>query len=86
MLGGTYVNTNDPTCRGEPGQVSLGPMRLRCTLLGVAIFAFGLLIWSRLLLVTNYPKTAIAEPAAAERVAANPDDTDRQATRPDPRR
>jgi hypothetical protein len=39
-------------------------MRLRCTLLGIAIFAFGLLIWSRLLLVTNYPKTAIAEPAA----------------------
>lgn len=86
MLGGTYVNTNDPTRRGEPGHVSMGPMRLRCTLLGVAIFAFGLLIWSRLLLVTNYPKTAIAEPAAAERVAANPGGSDRETARPDPRR
>ena len=34
----------------------------RVTLLGVACVAFGLLIWSRLLLVTNYPKSAIAEP------------------------
>ncbi len=37
----------------------------RVTLLGVACVAFGLLIWSRLLLVTNYPKTAIAEPPAS---------------------
>jgi hypothetical protein len=35
------------------------------TLLGIACVAFGLLIWSRLLLVTNYPKTAIAEPQAS---------------------
>lgn len=64
-----------------------GLPRLRITLLGVAVLAFGLLIWSRLLLVTNYPKTAIADPpAAAERVAANPSDADRETTRPDPRR
>jgi len=40
--------------------------RFRVTLLGVACVAFGLLIWSRLLLVTNYPKTAIAEPQARQ--------------------
>ena len=38
--------------------------RLRFTILGMVCVAFGLLIWSRLLLVTSYPKTAIAEPAA----------------------
>ncbi len=38
--------------------------RLRVTLLGVACVAFGLLIWSRLLLVTNYPRTAVATPTA----------------------
>jgi len=42
-----------------------GPSRVRVTLLGIACVAFGLLIWSRLLLVTNYPKTAIAEPQAS---------------------
>lgn len=50
-----------------------GLPRLRITLLGVAVLAFGLLIWSRLLLVTNYPKTAIADPPAVqgpERTAA----------------
>ncbi|MBX3405866.1 MAG: hypothetical protein KF869_03790 [Phycisphaeraceae bacterium] len=59
------MNTIQPMRRGESGHVPVGPMRLRCTLLGIAIFAFGLLIWSRLLLVTNYPKTAIADPPAA---------------------
>lgn len=63
---------NDPSVRGQPRQLAVGPMRLRCTLLGIAIFAFGLLIWSRLLLVTNYPKTAIADPpAAAEEQASH---------------
>lgn len=44
--------------------------RLRVTLLGLACVAFGLLIWSRLLLVTSYPKTAIAEPSAPALPAA----------------
>lgn len=53
-----------------PGRSTLP--RLRITLLGVAMLAFGLLIWSRLLLVTNYPKTAIADPpAAAEEQASH---------------
>ncbi len=40
---------------------------LRRPLLGVAavIAAFGLLLWARLLLVTNYPRTAIATPDQA---------------------
>ena len=44
--------------------------RFRVTLLGIACVAFGLLIWSRLLLVTNYPKTAIAEPTPTAPAAA----------------
>lgn len=60
----------EPECRSRRSTIP----RIRFTLLGAAIFAFGLLIWSRLLLVTNYPKTAIAEPAAKQRAAAlNPD-------------
>jgi hypothetical protein len=43
--------------------------RMRITILGIACVAFGLLIWSRLLLVTNYPKTAIAEPQNTARTA-----------------
>ncbi len=54
--------------------------RFRVTLLGVACVAFGLLIWSRLLLVTNYPKTAIAEPHARQAGRATPKAETRAAT------
>lgn len=63
-----------------------GPLlgRLRVTLLGVACIAFGLLIWSRLLLVTSYPKTAIAEPPASKAPAIASDRTaTADATTPD---
>ena len=60
------------TASGYAGRARLSRNRFRVTLLGIACIAFGLLIWSRLLLVTNYPKTAIAEPAPAARAAAAP--------------
>lgn len=46
------------------------------TTFGLAACALGLLLWSRLILVTNHPRTAIAEPAPAgvERVARQPQD------------
>lgn len=40
--------------------------RVRVTAFGVTLLAFGLLLWARLLLVTNHPRTAIADPAAAK--------------------
>jgi hypothetical protein len=45
--------------------------------------AFGLLIWSRLLLVTSYPKTAIAEPPAPKAPAATALTATADATVPD---
>jgi hypothetical protein len=35
---------------------------LRPSLFGVALLAFGLLLWARFLLVTGHPRTAIADP------------------------
>lgn len=61
---------------GFPSTPGARRFPLRVTLLGLACVAFGLLIWSRLLLVTSYPKTAIAEPPAPAQqspaVAASP--------------
>lgn len=37
-------------------------VKLRVTLFGVAVGAIGLLLWARFLIVTNHPRTAIAEP------------------------
>lgn len=41
---------------------------LRVTAFGLAACALGLLLWSRLILVTNHPRTAIAQPEASARV------------------
>lgn len=66
------------TAPARSGQTRSGTSRVRVTLLGIACVAFGLLIWSRLLLVTNYPKTAIAEPQASvqDSTAASPSRAD----------
>lgn len=40
-------------------------LSLRVTAFGLTACALGLLLWSRLILVTNHPRTAIAEPAPA---------------------
>ncbi len=37
-------------------------LRIRSSSFGVALVAFGLLLWARLLLLTGHPKMAIAEP------------------------
>lgn len=62
--------SNDPAATHSPATSrTTGTRRFRVTLLGLACVAFGLLIWSRLLLVTSYPKTAIAEPAPMQPAA-----------------
>ncbi|MBX9737924.1 MAG: hypothetical protein K2X32_13465 [Phycisphaerales bacterium] len=38
-------------------------LRIRPSSFGVALVAFGLLLWARLLLLTGHPKMAIAEPS-----------------------
>jgi hypothetical protein len=40
--------------------------RLRFTGFGLVVCAFGILIWSRLLLVTKPPRVAMAEPPVAQ--------------------
>lgn len=47
--------------RGDRGPS--GRSRLRVTGFGVAVLALGLLLWARFLIVTNYQRTALAEPA-----------------------
>lgn len=40
--------------------------KLRPTMLGCVIVAFGLLLWARFILVTGHPRTAIATPPAQQ--------------------
>ncbi|HMN39588.1 MAG TPA: hypothetical protein PKE29_02005 [Phycisphaerales bacterium] len=42
----------------------------RPTMFAVALLVFGLLLWSRFLLVTGHPRTAIAQPPAPVQVGA----------------
>jgi hypothetical protein len=46
-------------------------LRIRPSSFGVALVAFGLLLWARLLLLTGHPKMAIAEPAAGHAILVN---------------
>lgn len=39
-----------------------GRVRLHFTAVGLAVVALGLLFWARFIIVTNHPRTAIAEP------------------------
>lgn len=53
---------------------------VRVTGFGLAVLALGLLIWARLMLVTNHPRVAVAEPTNPIPVAAsqaNPHDPGR---------
>lgn len=57
-------STNAPGPRMEPSAASLSPRASarRLSFFGVAVAAFAMLLWARLLLVTGHPRTAIAEP------------------------
>lgn len=44
--------------------------RPQALVFGLAVLAIGLLFWARFIIVTNHPRTAIAEPAAAASVPA----------------
>lgn len=39
-------------------------IRVRVSAFGVAVLALGMLLWARFLIITNYQRTAYAEPAA----------------------
>lgn len=54
----------------KAGRTGCGCPRVRLTFLGVAVLAFGLLLWARFLLVTGHPRTAIADPPAERGVPA----------------
>ena len=44
-------------------------VRLKVTAFGVVLGAIGLLLWARFLIVTNHPRTAIAEPPKQSQAA-----------------
>lgn len=50
---------------------STARLSLRFTTFGVLVLAFGLLLWARFLLVTSHPRTAYADPAAADIAAGD---------------
>lgn len=45
---------------------------VRVTGFGLGVLALGLLIWARLMLVTNHPRIAVAEPTPPLHVEAQP--------------
>lgn len=61
------MDKTDATKGIEDRAVGAGQQRrisVRVTAFGLAACAIALLLWSRLILVTNHPRTAIAEPMA----------------------
>lgn len=40
-------------------------LRVRVTAFGVAVVALGMLLWARFLIITNYQRTAYAQPVEA---------------------
>jgi hypothetical protein len=58
------MNTRNTQAQPEPTpRATAGRQRgLRFTTFGLAVAALGLLLWARFLIVTNHPRTAIAEP------------------------
>lgn len=64
----------------QTGPNSSTPVR-RCRGTGAALVlvVFGLLLWAKLLLVTNHPRTAVADPAEKE-VPATADSASQGAT------
>ncbi|HPO94066.1 MAG TPA: hypothetical protein PL072_11400 [Phycisphaerales bacterium] len=46
-----------------PSRVRRFRAHVRITGFGLCVLALGLLIWARLMLVTNHPRIAVAEPA-----------------------
>jgi hypothetical protein len=44
--------------------------RFKLSLFACAVLAFGLLLWARFLLVTDHPRTAIAQPPAQQQLGA----------------
>lgn len=67
----------------SPGLTSRRVRRRRAMLQWTLVLAAGLLIWARLRLITNYPRTAIAGDDVPASVSTTPDKND-GARRPDP--
>jgi hypothetical protein len=64
-------STNSPAARR---------LRFRVSVFAFVLLAFGLLLWARFLLVTNHPRTAIAEPPAPPAAPAQVGSADSQTT------
>jgi len=56
---------NDPAMASKRCGRTLCGGRLSFTMFGAVVCAFGILLWSRLLLVTKPPRVAMAEPTPA---------------------
>lgn len=70
------MNQAEPTLSTQAKPRKFG---YRFTTLGFGVCAIGLLLWARFILVTNHPRTAIAEPSkAAVQPAEKPKSTPRK--------
>ncbi|MBX3357632.1 MAG: hypothetical protein KF745_04310 [Phycisphaeraceae bacterium] len=59
----------DRTSARHIASISRSPS-VRRVAVGVVVVVFGLLLWAKLLLVTNHPRTAVADPEVSARAVS----------------